>query len=570
MTKKLFFYVIIFVVLCTIFTTTSPEDMGFTTSPANMGFLRGVSSRSFPPVDFLTKVRANSVHILFKRKDVEPEIIRQELTVEQVKAHPAMIDEFISRHDWTGFDAKIAPYIAAGIYIVVQLGSGFDGDLPRFEGGPANPNRLGRENYLGHMFLYVSAVAKRYKDKVKIFCLECELNEAGLATLYGWRSPSFIEPESAWCDFQFLTSLIATMSEAVDLGAPNVLKAASFHTDISQDLDIGRMTGNNIQRMSWIEVIMAWEQYLDIIGLNAYPNYYVADPVYYDDIRDRVMIVKDLFPDKPVVIFETGYPIPRKDDGTSDDAIFPDPVDWTEKKQARYLWHAIWGAAEVADGIFCFNPYGTGCGGAPEGYSEKDLYALAKLGTAFREGDEAALSSLIFELGLGYIQNRFPRVLQGAEGFGVRRPDGSMRPGFYAIKNMYNFIATIEAWGYIEGGINLKPEMSSAPSRVEPISALSQVSALFQNFPNPFNSETWIPYHLSESAKVVIRIYAVSGQLIWTLNLGHKPAGLYIEKSRAAYWDGRNNAGEQTASGIYFYNMRAGDFTATRKMIKIE
>lgn len=93
--------------------------------------------------------------------------------------------------------------------------------------------------------------------------------------------------------------------------------------------------------------------------------------------------------------------------------------------------------------------------------------------------------------------------------------------------------------------------------------------ALLQNFSNPFNPDTWIPYQLAEDVDVVLRIYNASGQLVRTLELGHKPAGFYINKHRAAYWDGRNDVGEEAASGIYFYTIKAGDFIATRKMILV-
>ena len=92
-------------------------------------------------------------------------------------------------------------------------------------------------------------------------------------------------------------------------------------------------------------------------------------------------------------------------------------------------------------------------------------------------------------------------------------------------------------------------------------------TSLLPNYPNPFNPETWIPYQLSESAEVTLHIYAVNGRLIRTLALGHQPAGMYQSKSRAAYWDGRNEVGEPVASGVYFYTLTAKDFTATRKML---
>ena len=92
-------------------------------------------------------------------------------------------------------------------------------------------------------------------------------------------------------------------------------------------------------------------------------------------------------------------------------------------------------------------------------------------------------------------------------------------------------------------------------------------TALLANYPNPFNPETWIPYHLAVPTKVTLHIYAVNGALVRTLDLGHQPAGVYQQRTRAAYWDGRNQLGEPVASGMYFYTLTAGDFTATRKML---
>ena len=92
-------------------------------------------------------------------------------------------------------------------------------------------------------------------------------------------------------------------------------------------------------------------------------------------------------------------------------------------------------------------------------------------------------------------------------------------------------------------------------------------NVLLANFPNPFNPETWIPYQLAKPAEVTITIYAANGQLVRTLALGHQPDGFYYSRSRAAYWDGKNQFGEPVASGVYFYTLTAGDFTATRKML---
>ena len=92
-------------------------------------------------------------------------------------------------------------------------------------------------------------------------------------------------------------------------------------------------------------------------------------------------------------------------------------------------------------------------------------------------------------------------------------------------------------------------------------------TALLHNYPNPFNPETWIPYQLAQPADVTVSIYATDGTLVRTLDLGHQPVGMYQSRNRAAYWDGKNAVGEPVSSGVYFYTLTAGDFSATRKML---
>ena len=99
------------------------------------------------------------------------------------------------------------------------------------------------------------------------------------------------------------------------------------------------------------------------------------------------------------------------------------------------------------------------------------------------------------------------------------------------------------------------------------VSTTPQTTALLPNYPNPFNPETWIPYHLATDAAVALTIYDVRGSVVRTLTLGHQLAGVYESRGRAAYWDGKNQIGEPVASGLYFYTLTAGEFTATRKLL---
>ena len=92
-------------------------------------------------------------------------------------------------------------------------------------------------------------------------------------------------------------------------------------------------------------------------------------------------------------------------------------------------------------------------------------------------------------------------------------------------------------------------------------------TVLLTNYPNPFNPETWIPYHLSNDADVTLTIYDTKGAVMRQFSLGYQQAGYYTDRTKAAYWDGRNNVGESVGSGVYFYQLQVGDYSAMRKMV---
>ena len=115
--------------------------------------------------------------------------------------------------------------------------------------------------------------------------------------------------------------------------------------------------------------------------------------------------------------------------------------------------------------------------------------------------------------------------------------------------------------------LSVAPVSTDAPAAPGAVAATSDATALHANYPNPFNPETWIPYQLQQAADVQISIYSQSGVLVRELSLGYQGAGQYMSRSRAAHWDGRNQVGEAVASGLYFYTLTAGDFSATRRML---
>lgn len=113
--------------------------------------------------------------------------------------------------------------------------------------------------------------------------------------------------------------------------------------------------------------------------------------------------------------------------------------------------------------------------------------------------------------------------------------------------------------GDIERGVILIPKAH--------LRKIPDKTVLLPCYPNPFNPDTWIPFKLSDNANVVISIFDVQGQLVRKIELGNLPAGIYVSKDKAVYWDGRNSAGERVSSGIYFYHLKAGDYSATKRML---
>ena len=111
-------------------------------------------------------------------------------------------------------------------------------------------------------------------------------------------------------------------------------------------------------------------------------------------------------------------------------------------------------------------------------------------------------------------------------------------------------------------GYSLAVEETMPTDWIPDVVKSTPVNRLSQNFPNPFNPETWIPYQLASNVNVSLYIYDAQGRRIYAKPLGYRKAG-----SHTAHWDGRNTAGEPVASGIYFYSIQAGDFHATRKML---
>ena len=123
-----------------------------------------------------------------------------------------------------------------------------------------------------------------------------------------------------------------------------------------------------------------------------------------------------------------------------------------------------------------------------------------------------------------------------------------------------------------DAGTNIDIAIPDVDVNAAPLASgnIPDETLLHPNYPNPFNPETWIPYHLANDTDVQISIYDINGGLVRQLDLGYQQAGYYTNRSRTAYWDGRNGFGERVATGIYFYQLQAGSESFLRKMVIVK
>jgi hypothetical protein len=118
--------------------------------------------------------------------------------------------------------------------------------------------------------------------------------------------------------------------------------------------------------------------------------------------------------------------------------------------------------------------------------------------------------------------------------------------------NMGVYGNTAEASKSVLGGISETGSQSQTPRGFK----------LYQNYPNPFNPSTIIHYELPLRQEVKITIYNTQGQQIRLLVDGYQNEGFH-----AVSWDGKDQRGQHVASGVYFYQIQAGQFVQTKKLI---
>lgn len=302
-------------------------------------FIFGTSFGSGVELDYLQSIGIHWIRNDIYWKDVMPEVTDINIDLAYVLQHPELADELAQSVDWSTIDAKIKNLLEHGLNPIITLGHGYKWFHSKYHGEPATPDRIGKEAYLAHMYLYSRAVVERYDGDgymdadgivVKFWQLENELNQAMFTAVWRWRSPEWIDGlSSAWADWKFLDVLLWTLSKAVKDADPSAITLINLHSDIPDEVC------NFFGIPTWLEAAALWRDYADIIGFDAYPNYVTPNPVMGEVVGERVRQVIEASCGKPTMIVETDYP------------TGPAILDFTPEAQAEYISEAFWSAYDA-------------------------------------------------------------------------------------------------------------------------------------------------------------------------------------------------------------------------------
>jgi len=158
-------------------------------------------------------------------------------------------------------------------------------------------------------------------------------------------------------------------------------------------------------------------------------------------------------------------------------------------------------------------------------------------------------------LGVGTIVKRFVEHFVFGADYALGHGFGRTEHNSYNEDPCYPWLYTIErtlVYARIDGEVfgtfvGVAPDENGIPAQF----------LLEQNYPNPFNPSTTITFSLPRSGEVRLRVFNLLGEEVATLFSGHKDAGTHTVQ-----WDATGQP-----SGVYFYRLRAGDFTQTRKLV---
>ena len=293
---------------------------------------------------------------------VEPSIPRGEvgLTVADVRADPGMIDSYIKARDWSKFDVVLTTLESHGLGLFPIVGQCFTSTVPKVDGKPIVPhdpkapvtffdNPVGRQvhpvdrdHFLGHLYLHVRAVVRRYRQ-IRFWMIDPEINQSALFRVFGgWKVGA------AWADWDFVTKAVQTLSQAIKDEDPSDIVCLPFNTDQPPAVTFTYartpwLSGGNVTVRDWPDAVTEWLPHVDVVGMDFFESQGTTDPNCYQRIRQRIEIAVQRASGKPVIVASIGCP------------SGPEALGWNEANQSTYISQAFDAAVDGgARGFFYF------------------------------------------------------------------------------------------------------------------------------------------------------------------------------------------------------------------------
>ena len=370
------------------------------------------------------------VYLLWRyvQQEVKPPL--ENITVAWLRANPAAIAAWAAAQDWSETDRRLSLYAQSNITIIGEVTEGTVTGLPKFGESLFDPNVVGEQIYLAYVYRAARATVSRYQQRVHMWQIENELNEAFLASVGGQRRFQLLG--SAWRRWVFLTTVLETCRAAVKDADPTALVTMNFHTDVAEWVhDALALPG------FYEKAVADWHSLLDVISIDAYPNAFVSAPCESALVAQRVGAAITASKGMPVFVMEWNYPV-----AAPSNQQLPDVANFSDSRQVACI-AATFQAVKAAGGagvmVFKFAE-SAGIVPPPGGYSALDLEALKLLRLVMENNDDVLYLLQWLESGvhLQYLRTRLPVLLESfQQGAGLLMLNGTARPGYYELAKMF-------------------------------------------------------------------------------------------------------------------------------------
>ena len=396
--------------------------------PIPNGFILGISQCNEDIIPVLKQLNIHWMRIKITWKELTPEVVEPSLRLTDVQGKPEQVRRLSQHVNWSPVDKRLLSILQRGIRPIVIVGHGYFTSHAKLNGKPACPDLIGREKYLAQMYWTTRAIVERYDGDgiddapgivIKVWQMENELNEAALTAVWGCRQPVWLDGlSSAWADWTFLTRLLQTIYHAVKDADPEALTLMNFHTDVPAW--ISWLAGGH----GWLDAVREWRDYMDIIGMDAYPNYFNPEPLKGEVVGARVAMIKKTATGLPVFVIETDYP------------SGPSVLGFTPENQAKYIRASFQSARNAgADAYFKFHVTD------PSGLhkvtiTDTDVERIKWIRQCVKNRRWLLLSGWAL-IHANYIKSHFLDILKVVEKYcGVFTPDGQGTAAFNELKRI--------------------------------------------------------------------------------------------------------------------------------------